>query len=90
MHLEAQETAQLYNLLSIKLGTETTDTLFKYIDNKTERSVDASINTLAKKEGIELIRKEMADIKTELIKCMFLLWAGQITATFALAIWIWK
>ena len=90
MHLEAQETAQLYNLLSIKLGTETTDTLFKYIDNKTERAVQANINTLAKKEGIETIRKEMADTKTELIKVMFLLWAGQIIAIFALAIWIWK
>ena len=90
MHLEAQETAQLYNLLSIKLGTETTDTLFKYIDNKTERAVQANINTLAKKEGIETIRKEMADTKTELIKVMFLLWAGQIIAIFALAIWILK
>ena len=90
MYLEAQETAQLYNLLSIKLGTETTDTLFKYIDNKTQRSVEASINTLAKKEGVETIRKEMADTKTELIKVMFLLCAGQIIAIFALAIWIWK
>ena len=90
MYLEAQETAQLYNLLSIKLGTETTDTLFKYIDNKTERSVQASVNSLAKNEGIEIIRKEMADIKTELIKVMFLLWAGQIIAIFALAIWFWK
>ena len=90
MYLEAQETAQLYNLLSVKLGTETTDTLFKYIDNKTERSVEASIKTLAKKEGIEIIRKEMVGIKTELIKVMFLLWAGQIIAIFALAIWFWK
>ena len=88
--LEAQETAQLYNLLSIKLGTETTDTLFKYIDNKTQSSVEASINTLAKKEGIEMVRKEMVDLKTELIKVMFLLWAGQIIAIFAFAIWFWK
>ena len=90
MYLEAQETAQLYNLLSIKLGTETTDTLFKYIDNKTERSIEASINTLAKKESVEMISKEMIDMKTELIKVMFLLWAGQIIAIFALAIWFWK
>ena len=90
MYLEAHETAQLYNMLSIKLGTETTDTLFKYIDNKTQRSVEASINTLAKKEGIEMVRKEMVDLKTELIKVMFLLWAGQIIAIFAFAIWFWK
>ena len=90
MYLEAQETAQLYNLLSIKLGTETTDTLFKYIDNKTKRSVEASVNILAKKEDLELLRKEIANNKVELIKCMFLLWAGQIIAIFALAIWFWK
>ena len=90
MYLEAQETAQLYNLLSIKLGTETTDTLFKYIDNKTERSVEASIKTIAKKENVEMIGKEIVDLKTELIKIIFLLWAGQIIAIFALAIWFWK
>jgi len=35
-----KETARLYTLLSDKLGNDTTEAMFKYIDNKTERSVE--------------------------------------------------
>src|ERR1700743_1612337 len=52
MYLEAKETARLYKLLSDKLGNDTTEAMFKYIDNKTERSVEATIKTLATKEDL--------------------------------------
>ncbi len=81
MYLEAKETARLYTLLSNKLGNDTTEAMFKYIDNKTERSVEATIKTLATKEDISKqfaeVRKEMAEIKTETIKWMFIFWVGQ-------------
>lgn len=35
MYLEAKETARLYKLLTERLGNDTTDAMFKYIDNKT-------------------------------------------------------
>jgi len=60
MYLEAKETAQLYKLLSEKLGNDTTEAMFKYIDNKTERSVEASIKTLATKDDLLILRKEMS------------------------------
>jgi hypothetical protein len=77
MNLEAKETARLYSVLTEKLGGETAEAMFRYIDNKTERSVEATIKTLATKEDLaqvkyELsheigdVRKEMSDIRKEI------------------------
>ncbi|MES2428622.1 MAG: hypothetical protein V4560_16690 [Bacteroidota bacterium] len=91
MYLEAKETARLYQLLSEKLGTDTTEAMFKYIDNKTERSVEATIQTLATKDDLIDIRKEMRDMRKEIavgqaanIKWMFIFWVGQIGAMLAI------
>ena len=54
--------------------------MFKYIDNKTERSVEATIKTLATKEDISTVRKEIADS----VKWMFIFWIGQVGATMAI------
>jgi hypothetical protein len=84
MYLEAKETARLYTLLSDKLGNDTTEAMFKYIDNKTERSVENSIQSLATKEDIANVRKEMADNHAANIKWMFIFWVGQVGATLAI------
>jgi hypothetical protein len=92
MYLEAKETARLYKLLSDKLGSDTAEAMFKYIDNKTERSVEATIKTLATKDDIADVRKEIADVrkdmgetKADTIKWMFIFWIGQVGATLAVA-----
>jgi len=90
MYLEAKETVQLYKLLSDKLGNDTTDAMFKYIDNKTERSVEATIKTLATKDDISNIRKEIGEAKADTIKWMFIFWIGQIGATLAILFFILK
>jgi hypothetical protein len=59
MYLEAKETARLYGLLTEKLGNDTTEAMFKYIDNRTERAVEATIKTLATKDDVANLRKEM-------------------------------
>ncbi|MCO5950137.1 hypothetical protein [Mucilaginibacter flavidus] len=84
MYLEAKETARLYKLLSDKLGSDTTEAMFKYIDSKTERSVEATIKTLATKEDIANVRKEASENKAETIKWMFIFWMGQVAATLAI------
>jgi len=88
MYLEAKETARLYKLLSDKLGNDTTDAMFKYIDSKTERSVEATIKTFATKEDIAKqigeVRKEIAESKVDTIKWMFIFWIGQVGATLAI------
>lgn len=90
MYLEAKETARLYQLLSEKLGNDTTEAMFKYIDNKTERSVEAAIKLLATRDDIGQLRKEVADSKADTIKWMFIFWAGQFGATIAAVIILLK
>jgi hypothetical protein len=90
MYLEAKETARLYTLLSDKLGNNTTEAMFKYIDSKTERAVDNTIQSLATKEDITAVRKEMAEYHVTNMKWMFIFWAGQIVATIGILILFFK
>ena len=90
MYLEAKETARLYKLLSDKLGSDTTEAMFKYIDNKTERSVEASIKTLATKDDISDVRKEISESKADTIKWMFIFWIGQVAATLTIVMLVLK
>jgi DNA polymerase III delta prime subunit len=84
MYLEAKETARLYQLLSNKLGSDTAEAMFKYIDNKTERSVEATIKTLATKDDLANVRKEASENKADIIKWMFVFWVGQLGAMLAI------
>ena len=72
MHSEARETARLYALLTDKLGSDTTEAMFKYIDNKTVQSVEATIKTLATREDVHIskndLRKELGIAKDDLHK----------------------
>lgn len=72
MHSEAKETARLYALLTDKLGSDTTEAMFNYIDNKTVQSVEATIKTLATKEDLRItkddLRKEINIVKDDLAK----------------------
>jgi hypothetical protein len=90
MYLEAKETARLYKLLTERLGNDTTEAMFKYIDNKTERSVEATIKTLATKDDIATVRKEISEAKTENIKWMFIFWVGSVGTMLAIALLILK
>jgi hypothetical protein len=88
MYLEAKETARLYQLLSDKLGNDTTEAMFKYIDNKTERSVEATIQTLATKDDLAKVKydlsKEMGKFKADSLKWMFIFWVGQAATTIGI------
>ncbi|GAB2983850.1 hypothetical protein GCM10027049_21610 [Mucilaginibacter puniceus] len=85
MYLEAKETARLYTLLSDKLGNDTTEAMFKYIDNKTERSVEATIKTLATKEDLAKVKYDLSKEISNSIKWMFIFWVGQVGATLTIA-----
>jgi hypothetical protein len=74
----------LYALLTDKLGADTTEAMFKYIDNRAERSVESKIHSLASKDDIANVRKEIDDAKAETIKWMFLFWIGQVAATLGI------
>jgi hypothetical protein len=59
-------------LLTDKLGSDTTEAMFNYIDNKTVHSVEATIKTLATKEDLRItkddLRKEIGLVKDDLAK----------------------
>lgn len=63
---------------------DTVKVMFKYIDNKTERSIEATIKTLATNDDVANIRRDMGDIKAETIKWMFIFWIGQVGATLGI------
>jgi hypothetical protein len=84
MYLEAKETARLYQLLSDKLGNDTTEAMFKYIDNKTERAVENSIQTLATKDDITKVKYHLSEKISNSVKWMFIFWIGQVGATLAI------
>lgn len=81
MYLEAKETARLYKVLTDKLGSDTTEAMFKYIDNKTERSVEATIKTLATKQDLADMNANMHKGFAENLKWMFIFWVGQVGVT---------
>jgi hypothetical protein len=65
--------------------------MFKYIDNKTERSVEATIKILATKDDISNVKDEIAKVNLDLsnrmgdiMKWMFVFWVGQVAATLAI------
>ena len=71
--------------------------MFKYIDNKTERSVEATIKTLATKEDLAKlkldmagefanVRREASENKSENIKWMFIFWIGQVAAMLTIVL----
>jgi hypothetical protein len=84
MYSKTKETARLYKLLADRLGNDAPGKMFKYIDNKTGRAVEASIKTLATNEDIYRVRKELDVAKADLIKWMFIFWIGQVGATLAM------
>jgi len=88
MYLEAKETARLYQLLSDKLGNDTAEAMFKYIDNKTKRAVDATVKSLVTKDDLATVKyelsKDISESRSDMIKWMFIFWVGQIGATVAI------
>ena len=80
----------LYKLSSEKLGDDKTEAMFKYIDNNTERSVEATIKTLATKEDIAKVKSDLSDKIADSIKWIFIFWIGQFGASLAILLLLIK
>jgi len=90
MYLEAKETARLYKLLTERLGNDTTEAMFKYIDNKTERSVEATIKTLATKDDLARVKYDLSKDISNSVKWAFIFWVGNVGTMLAIALLILK
>ncbi|HSV09307.1 MAG TPA: hypothetical protein VLI68_00965 [Hanamia sp.] len=66
---------RLYDLLSIKVGKDTAETLTTYIEEKIKEEFIDNSKILATKEDVD-------NNKAEIIKWMFIFWVGQVAVTF--------
>jgi hypothetical protein len=64
--------------------------MFKYIDNKTERSVEATIKTLATKDDLAKVKFDLSKEISNSVKWMFVFWIGQFGAIMTMLFMILK
>ena len=64
--------------------------MFKYVDNKTERSVESSIKTLATKDDLTKLKYDLSRQISNAVKWMFVFWIGQFGATMAILLMLLK
>ena len=78
--------SKLYELLSIKVGKETAETLTSFVESKIKDEFQDNLKVIATREVLANLKGELktdiANSKTDMIKWMFIFWISQITATF--------
>jgi hypothetical protein len=68
---------ELYEILKEKVGEKEAKTLVEYIEAKVEKKFQEKKDILATKE-------DLANLRADIIKWMFIFWAGQIGALIAI------
>ena len=75
---------KLYDLLAQKLGRDTAGQLSLYIEDKIKEEFSSKSSFFATKEDVARLDIKIGEIKSDLIKWMFLFWIAQVAITFAL------
>ncbi|WP_291103953.1 MULTISPECIES: hypothetical protein [unclassified Flavobacterium] len=75
--MNAISTIEMYNILKGKLGENEAKALTEYVESKVERTFDKEKDVLATKE-------DLANVKSDIIKWMFIFWIGQIAVTLGI------
>lgn len=68
---------ELYEILKEKLGDKEARTLVEYIETKVDKK-------LAEKQDILATKADLANMKADIIKWMFLFWIGQLASLIAI------
>lgn len=68
---------ELYEILKSKLGEKEAKTLVEYIEAKVEKKLEEKHDILATKT-------DLANMKADIIKWMFLFWIGQLASLAAI------
>jgi len=68
---------ELYEILKTKVGEKEAKTLIEYIEAKVEKKYEEKKDILATKEDI-------ANLRADIIKWMFLFWIGQLASLLAI------
>jgi len=79
---------KVYEIFKTRLSEQEASAIIQYIEEKTEKKFEEKKDVLATKEDImkfrEVLRVEMGEIKTDMIKWMFIFWIGQLAAIIAI------
>lgn len=75
---------ELYEILKEKIGEKEARTLVEYIEAKVEKKFEEKKDILATKQDIANLEIKIEKIKSDIIKWMFIFWAGQIGALIAI------
>jgi actin-related protein len=68
---------ELYEILKEKIGDKEAKTLVEYVEAKVEKKFEEKKDILATKA-------DLANLRADIIKWMFIFWAGQIGALIAI------
>jgi len=79
------------------MGEQEAEALVTFVDHKIRDNDEVNLKVLATKEDIYLVKEDIAklegrldakisDVKSEIIKWMFIFWIGQVAVTFGLII----
>lgn len=75
---------QLFNLLKVKIGEKEAEA-FEFVKTSTSEEIKQNIQNLATREFVKdeitQVRLELKEFKSEIIKWMFVFWAGSILTT---------
>jgi hypothetical protein len=75
--MEAISSIEMFNILKEKLGESEAKALTEYVESKVEKSIVREKDVLATKV-------DLAELKAEIIKWMFIFWVGQIAVTLGI------
>lgn len=68
---------ELYEILKTKLGDKEAKSLVEYVESRVEKK-------LAEKKDILATKEDLANLKADIIKWMFLFWIGQLASLIAI------
>jgi demethoxyubiquinone hydroxylase (CLK1/Coq7/Cat5 family) len=79
---------ELYEILKPRVGEKEAKALVEYIETKVEKKFEGKKDLFVTKEDLANAKAEleikMEKIRTDIIKWMFIFWAGQIGALIAI------
>ncbi len=70
-------TIDLYDILKTKIGEKEAKLLVEFVEMKVETKFDKHLDELATK-------KDLFQVKADMIKWMFIFWVGQVSVTVGL------
>ncbi|MDO8445547.1 MAG: hypothetical protein Q7T53_05500 [Deltaproteobacteria bacterium] len=75
---------ELYEILRSKLGDKEAKNLVEYVETRVERKFEEKKDVLATKQDITNLDVKIEQVKSEIIKWMFLFWVGQLASLIAI------